>query len=56
MAAVIGSALPGEITEEYEVKETLGTGHFSTVKLGVNRSPPPINPRLRPPPRAPPHI
>ena len=37
MAAVIGSALPGEITEEYEVKETLGTGHFSTVKLGVNR-------------------
>ena len=35
MAAVIDSALPSEITEDYEVKQTLGTGHFSKVKLGI---------------------
>ena len=37
MAAVIDSALPSEITEDYEVGQTLGTGHFSKVKLGTNR-------------------
>ena len=25
------------ITEEYEIGETLGTGHFSKVKLGINK-------------------
>jgi len=28
---------PGEITDEYDVGETLGTGHFSKVKLGVHK-------------------
>mmetsp|Transcript_39479 Transcript_39479/g.65459 ORF Transcript_39479/g.65459 Transcript_39479/m.65459 type:complete len:449 (+) Transcript_39479:119-1465(+) len=31
------STTPTDITEEYEVGETLGTGHFSKVKLGTNR-------------------
>ena len=37
MSTVIDSALPSEITEDYEVGQTLGTGHFSKVKLGTNR-------------------
>ena len=28
---------PPDITDEYEVGETLGTGHFSKVKLGTHR-------------------
>ena len=35
--AVIGEAIPGDILQEYDVKETLGTGHFSKVKLGINK-------------------
>jgi len=34
---VIGSAIPTEITSEYEISDTLGTGHFSKVKLGVHK-------------------
>jgi len=37
MAAVIDTALPSEITEDYEVGQTLGTGHFSKVKLGTSK-------------------
>ena len=37
MAAVIDSALPSDILEEYDVGATLGTGHFSKVKLGINK-------------------
>jgi len=32
-----GDDSPNEITVEYEVGETLGTGHFSKVKLGTHR-------------------
>ena len=35
---VIGDAIPGDILQEYDVKETLGTGHFSKVKLGINKT------------------
>lgn len=37
MAQVIGEALPSEITSDYDVGETLGTGHFSKVKLGTDK-------------------
>ena len=37
MAAVIDAAIPTDILDEYEVGQTLGTGHFSKVKLGTNR-------------------
>jgi len=37
MAQVIGEALPSEITNDFEVGETLGTGHFSKVKLGTDK-------------------
>ena len=37
MAAVIDSALPSDILDEYDVGATLGTGHFSKVKLGTNK-------------------
>ena len=30
-------AIPEEVTADYELKETLGTGHFSKVKLGIQR-------------------
>ena len=36
-ANVIDSAIPSEITAEYDIHETLGTGHFSKVKLGINK-------------------
>ena len=35
--SVIDIALPSDITEEYEVGQTLGTGHFSKVKLETHR-------------------
>jgi serine/threonine protein kinase len=34
---VIGDALPSEITADYDVGQTLGTGHFSKVKLGTDK-------------------
>ena len=37
MATVISDSIPGAITEEYEVGQTLGTGHFSKVKLGIHK-------------------
>jgi len=38
MKAVGGEgAIPEEVTADYELKETLGTGHFSKVKLGIKR-------------------
>ena len=37
MAAVIDAAIPGEISADYDVGKTLGTGHFSTVKDGTNK-------------------
>lgn len=37
MAQVIGDALPSEITKDYDVGQTLGTGHFSKVKLGTDK-------------------
>jgi len=37
MAAVIDTALPTAITDEYEITDTLGTGHFSKVKLGTHK-------------------
>jgi len=37
MAAVIDSALPSAITDDFDVGQTLGTGHFSKVKLGTNK-------------------
>lgn len=36
--AVIDTALPSAITDDYEVGHTLGSGHFSKVKLGTNRT------------------
>jgi len=33
----IDSSIPTAITEEYDIGETLGTGHFSKVKLGVHK-------------------
>ena len=33
----IDSSIPSEITEVYDIGETLGTGHFSKVKLGVHK-------------------
>ena len=30
-------AIHPDILEEYDVGETLGTGHFSKVKLGINK-------------------
>ena len=30
-------AIPTDITDEYEVGKTLGTGHFSKVKLGTDK-------------------
>ena len=36
-ANVIDSAMPSEITTAYDLHETLGTGHFSKVKLGVDK-------------------
>merc|ERR1719217_590880 len=35
--AVIGDAIPTDITDEYEVGKTLGSGHFSKVKEGKNK-------------------
>jgi len=35
--AVISTAIPTAITAEYEIGDTLGTGHFSKVKLGIHR-------------------
>ena len=35
---VISDALPTDILEEYEVKETLGSGHFAKVKLGIHKA------------------
>jgi len=37
MAAEDSTPTPADINEEYEVGETLGTGHFSKVKLGTHR-------------------
>ena len=34
---VIGGAIPTAITAEYDIGDTLGTGHFSKVKLGVHK-------------------
>ena len=34
---VIGSAIPSEISAVYDIGETLGTGHFSKVKLGTHK-------------------
>ena len=34
---VIAQAVPSAITAEYEIGDTLGTGHFSKVKLGVHK-------------------
>lgn len=34
---MISDAIPGEITAEYDVGQTLGTGHFSKVKLGTHK-------------------
>jgi len=31
-------ALPGEVTQDYDVDKTLGTGHFSKVKLGTHKT------------------
>jgi len=31
------SAIPEEVVKDYDLKETLGTGHFSKVRLGVNK-------------------
>merc|ERR1712087_740565 len=36
-AAEESMSTPSDITDEYEVGETLGTGHFSKVKLGTHR-------------------
>ncbi|KAL1499336.1 hypothetical protein AB1Y20_011543 [Prymnesium parvum] len=30
-------AIPDEVVRDYDLKETLGTGHFSKVKLGINK-------------------
>jgi len=35
--AVISSAIPTAITAEYDIGDTLGTGHFSKVKLGIHK-------------------
>jgi calcium/calmodulin-dependent protein kinase I len=37
MANVIAEAIPTDILDEYDVDETLGTGHFSKVKLGTDK-------------------
>ena len=29
--------VPNDIHDEYEIGETLGTGHFSNVKLGIHK-------------------
>ena len=30
--------IPASLTDTYDIGETLGTGHFSKVKLGINKS------------------
>mmetsp|Transcript_59659 Transcript_59659/g.158283 ORF Transcript_59659/g.158283 Transcript_59659/m.158283 type:complete len:336 (+) Transcript_59659:118-1125(+) len=30
-------AIPDEVVKDYDLKETLGTGHFSKVRMGVNK-------------------
>jgi calcium/calmodulin-dependent protein kinase I len=35
--AVISSAIPTAITAEYDIGDTIGTGHFSKVKIGVHK-------------------
>ena len=37
MEKVKDSDIDQAIIDEYEIGETLGTGHFSKVKLGINR-------------------
>jgi len=36
-AKTIDTSIPSEITEVYDIGETLGTGHFSKVKLGTHK-------------------
>jgi len=40
MSKAVGGegAIPEEVTKDFELKETLGTGHFSKVKLGIRRA------------------
>jgi len=33
----IDTSIPSEITEVYDIGETLGTGHFSKVKMGIHK-------------------
>ena len=37
-ASVIVTAIPSAITDEFDIHETLGTGHFSKVKLGIKKA------------------
>lgn len=37
MANVIESALPSDITDKFDIGATLGTGHFSKVKIGTDK-------------------
>ena len=39
MSKAVGGegAIPDEVVKDYDLKETLGTGHFSKVKLGIKK-------------------